>query len=312
MAKIKKLLKETILSLGLLGTMQTTTQAVGLENKLAPPSPEYKDVMHTKPEWKEINKGIEFTTVDVYRGKDLVDRLAVLKVDPKYNGLKVYSAFDPKTQTLDPKRYYNIEGWEMFSKALAMFNSAQYEAQPWGKPCGPVLERGVELGHKNNNASGVLVSEPKDDKLLFIDLIDLRYDQFDMNKTPYTEAVTHWPILLDRKGNIRVKNTDWQADRTVVAMDYDNNFLVFNTSNGFFTLYNFGRFLKDSDQRIDKGFNIKTAMNMDGGYEADLIVNTSNFKYLHYGQYETYGPSRNATVLNGKIGLPTAVGIFPR
>ena len=70
--------------------------------------------------------------------------------------------------------------------------------------------------------------------------------------------------------------------------------------------------MKDSNQRKNKGFNIHTAMNMDGGYEANMVVKTPKLSYITYGEFETYGPNNDATIFGLKIKIPGAIGVFPR
>jgi len=182
-----------------------------------------------------------------------------------------------------------------------------------GGSCGLNIRRGKTFGpKKNDKVKGMLVSGPIKEGLPEMDLLDFKYDKFDANNVLYKEGVQHWPILLDRTSSIRVKKTDWQANRTVVAKDWNKNILVFTTEGGFFTLYNFGKFLKESNQRKDKGFNVHTAMNMDGGYEAEMMIKSDKINYLTYGKYETYGVNNNVSVLDARMDLPTILGIFSK
>ncbi|MBU2616982.1 MAG: phosphodiester glycosidase family protein [Nanoarchaeota archaeon] len=97
-------------------------------------------------------------------------------------------------------------------------------------------------------------------------------------------------------------------NRTVVAKDYEGNIIFFTTEGGFFTLFNFGRFLRDEGKEYD----IHTAMNSDGGYETQMCVRTPNFTCTTYGQFETYGPNRNVSIKNARIPIPGVIGVFPR
>ena len=194
-----------------------------------------------------------------------------------------------------------------------MVNGAQYMADPYYMPCALVICDGAIKGPKaNKQVRGMLVAEPRTTGVPQADLLDFEYDSFDHRTTPYTQGVQHWPILLDRKGKIKVSKTDWQANRTVVARDSSGRILFFTTEGGFFTLYNFGLFLKESNARKDGGFFVDTAMNLDGGYEANMIVKTDTVSYLTYGAFETYGAGKNASVFGWKIKLPGVIGVFPR
>lgn len=256
---------------------------------------------HSEIERKIIREGLEFMRHDVFNGEELVDRVAVVKADPQHNRFKVFLGYENNP-------YLDIEEWQEVTKADVIFNSAQYMADPLGYPCALTLSDGkIEGPLRNQQVRGMLVAEPRDSlNLPLADLLDFKYDNFDYGNTSYIEGVQHWPVLLDREGKIRVSKTDWQANRTVVAKDFDGDILVFVTEGGHFTLYNFARFLRENK------FNIHTAMNLDGGYEAEMAVNSSEFKYVTYGQFETYGIKNDASVLGAKIGLPNVIGIFPR
>ena len=110
-----------------------------------------------------------------------------------------------------------------------MFNSAMYEVDEkyFGAPRALVISGGKpKFPVTAHYVSGMVVAEPTDPSLPKIDLLDLRYDSFDLETTLYTEGVQHWMILLDRKGKIPIKESDWQANRTVVAKDKNKNFLA--------------------------------------------------------------------------------------
>ena len=265
-------------------------------------------VFHTKIKWDNIGEGLDFSRTFVYRNDNLIDIISAVKINPENNKIQVFNSYTPRGV-----HARNIENWQKHTGATVMINSAQYMADPMYMPCAPVIQQGKLIGPRHNRLTrGMLVSEPKDKNVPLADLLDFDYDSFDLNNTTYTEGVQHWPIILDRAGKVKVKRSLWQANRTIVAKDNDKNMLFLTTEGGYFTLFNFGHFLKDSNSRQDKGYNIHTAMNMDGGYEANMIVRAPGLEYLTYGSFETYGPGQDYTVFNTKIPIPGAVGVFPR
>jgi hypothetical protein len=124
--------------------------------------------------------------------------------------------------------------------------------------------------------------------------------------------VQHWPILLDRNGKIKVKKTGWQANRTIVAKDFKGNILLLITEGNYFTLYNLGLFLKESNARADHGLSIHTAMNLDGGSEANMVVKTKQFSYLRYGPFEGTDKPGFSLFNWGKVKIPGVIGVFAR
>ncbi len=274
------------------------------------PSPDYYNIYHNPIKWENAAKGLDFSRTEVYRDNKLVDIIATIKINPEKNKIRV---FNGNTETGTESAW--IERWQERTGALAMINGNQYMAEPLHYPCALVICDGKQKGPKYNQYSrGMLVAEPNDleGKLKKADLLDFEYDSFDYRTTPYTQGVQHWPILLDREGKIKVNETSWQANRTVVAKTKEDEILFMTTEGGYFTLYNFGKFLNESNQRADKGFNVHTAMNMDGGYEAEMVVKTPEISYVNYGEFETQGRGKNLTVFNIKLSIPGVIGVFPR
>lgn len=273
--------------------------------------PKYRNTYHDKISWKQISNGLEFSRTGVYSGNDLIDVLATLRINPIQNKIRVFNGYSEKETLVG-----TIDEWRKATGALAMINSAQYMAEPYYKPCALMICDGKQKGPKYNQAArGMLVAEPiksLEGKIKQADLLDFSYDNFNSKDPTYQQGVQHWPILLDRHGKIKVKKSDWQANRTIVGKDNKENILFMTTEGGFFTLYNLGEFLKESNNRRDKGFNVHTAMNMDGGYEACMAIETPDLSYTTYGEFETYGPDKDATVFNWKIKIPSVIGVFKR
>ncbi len=268
----------------------------------------YEGVSRDSIEFSEIGKCLYFDTVNVYKKGHLVDRVAVTKINPQENRIRVFSGYDEKTRTHES---LTIEDWQKKTGASVLINSAQYQADPWARPCALMICDGEQKGPiKNQSVRGMFLVNPKDSSLPEIQMLDSQYDEFNNFMFPmaknYNQGVAHWPILLNRNGEIKVFPTDWQANRTAIAKDRRGNVLMFTSEGGFFNLYNFGKFLKES------GLNIETAMPMDGGYEAEMRVKVPGFNYTTYGQFETYGENEDVSIPRARCTLPAVIGIFPR
>jgi hypothetical protein len=152
---------------------------------------------------------------------------------------------------------------------------------------------------------GMFVAEPKgiSPDLPRATILDLLATPVSPKNLPWTQGVESFPLLLDYKGNIRVRDSEKNSNRTVIATDRVGNILVFNTSNRYFTLREMAQFLKASK------FEIDSAMNLDGGSEAQLLIKTKSFEYFSPPAWE----NPIGTLLDRKSPfLPTVVGVFPR
>jgi uncharacterized protein YigE (DUF2233 family) len=248
---------------------------------------------HTPPQWQTIGRGLTFTQVQVLKDDAVVEELAVVKIDPASNAFRVFHGA-PQAITV----------WQEELQAPIVFNGSYYRRD--GKPCGLVIADGKPIGPTGNRQMrGMFVAEPKgmSPDLPRATILDLLTTAVDPKKLPWTQGVQSFPLLLDYKGKIRVRDSEKRSHRTVIATDRNGNILVFNTSNRFFTLFEMAEFLKASK------FDIDSALNLDGGTEAQLYINTKEFKFYSPPSWEN---SIGNIIDQQKFWLPTVVGVFPR
>jgi len=251
------------------------------------------NLTHTPFQWQAIGRGLAFTQVDVLKDGEVVTGLAVVKIDPTANAFRVFHGA-PQA----------ITAWQEELKSPIVFNGSYYQRD--GNPCGLVIADGKPIGPTGNRQMrGMFVAEPKgmSPDLPRATILDLLTTPVDPLKLPWTQGVQSFPLLLDYKGKIRVRDSDKRAHRTVIATDRNGNILVFNTSNRFFTLLGMAEFLKGSK------FGIDSALNLDGGTEAQLSIQTKDFVFFSPPSWEN---SIGNIIDQQKFWLPTVVGVFPR
>ena len=263
---------------------------------LAPANLGAADLTHTSPQWQTLGRGLSFTRVEVIRegeDREVVATLAVVKIDPASNAFRVFH-HAPQS----------ITAWQQELQAPIVFNASYYG--PGYEPVGLIIADGRASGPANNRQMrGMFVAEPKgiSPDLPRATILDLLATPVNPKNLPWTQGVQSFPLLLDYKGNIRVRDSDKKSDRTVIATDRVGNILVFNTSNRYFTLREMAQFLKASK------FEIDSAMNLDGGSEAQLLIKTKDFEYFSPPAWE----NPIGSLLDRKSQfLPTVVGVFPR
>ncbi|MCX6815293.1 MAG: phosphodiester glycosidase family protein [Candidatus Aenigmarchaeota archaeon] len=248
---------------------------------------------HSDPSWQEIRDGLYFTRIEVSRAGKSVDSIGLVKAVPEHNKFQVFHDYNLKT----------IEEWQKHTGADVVFNSSYYQNDH--SPCGLIIMDGKMKGPKTNKAmTCMFVAEPTDGKPR-AKIINLRKEKYDPSHNIWNTGVQSFPMLLDEDGNIGTGKSNWYANRTAVCDDHKGDIIALTTEGGYFSLQDMGLFLKESR------LGIKNALNMDGGYEGDMMVRTRNFDYLTYGQWETQG-TRDISMSGAHILLPAVVGIFPR
>jgi uncharacterized protein YigE (DUF2233 family) len=248
---------------------------------------------NSPPQWRALAQGLNYAEIQVFRNDEPVDTLAVVKVDPANNAFRV-----------EHHQPQSITAWQEELGAPVIFNASYYCHN--AQPCGLILSNGKPIGPRHNSRMrGMFVAEPKglSPDIPRATILDLTSTHISVKNLPWTQGVQSYPLLVDYKGHIRVRNSQKTAQRTVIACDRNGFILIMNTNEAYFTLHDFARFLKDSTLEID------SALNLDGGTEAQLYIKTKDFEKFSPSSWG----SRLGSLLNQeKFWLPTVVAVFPR
>lgn len=249
------------------------------------------------PRWRSLAPGLEFTLV---RGDPYCRRgspeIAVLRIDPA----RVAIAVHHYTQRPEQKPLSIVE-WLRATGATAAFNAGQY--YPDYSYMGLLVSEGRALSptpHPGFRAA--LAAEPVGGGA-GAHVLDLAADSLADVAHAWREVAQSF-MLFDRSGNVRVRQSDQEANRTVVAEDRAGHLLVL-TSEGGYTLWEFARWLQDS--RLD----VSHAMSMDGGLEAELCVHAGRFAYASFGHWNPNGRSAEASE-GGRVPLPAVITVTAR
>jgi len=274
---------------------------------------EIDTLYHPSVEWEEIADGLWFSRTPVYRvekgGKEtLVDVIAATKMDSKHNKVRVLDSYDPRGTVTK-----GISAWQRDTGAHVIINGPQFMAKPENYPCALVISDGRLIGPKHSKAArGVFLAEPTREGLPYSKIIELRRESFDPDNIGYAQGVMHWPLLYTYGGEVEAKPTLWQASRTAVGIDRRGNVMFLNTESGFFTLYNFGNFIRANDRRGEGSFSLGQLLNMDGGWLAGMRVETPSVSYVTDTRFETRGPAPGIEPYTAEVPIPCVLGIFPR
>lgn len=197
-----------------------------------------------------------------------------------------------------------VSEWAEHLSAPVVFNAGQFDEKD--RHLGWVKASGQWLSHTQKSKwKGVLLSRPKPIARAtrpWATLVDLR--ETSVAVVDDYEHVLQSMMLTDTKGRVRVRESDKLASRTVLAEDSLGRILLFVTQ-GAATLADMARWLPTTN------LDIVRAMNLDGGFEAQAAIRTSELQRTFLGQYGTRGGifSVGAGVL--KQPLPAVVGVFP-
>ena len=214
-----------------------------------------------------------------------------------------------------------IEAWAQALGAAIVFNAGQFDER--FQHLGWLKASGAWLSAQRKPAwMGVLVSQPLGpagrDAVAATDapgasgtpgtLTPLPWAQLiDLERDPpgvidhYAHAVQSM-MLVDEAAKVRVRRTDRAACRTVVAEDKEGRILIVATE-GAVTLQALATWLPSS------GLGIVRAMNLDGGVESQLAINTPELRLTLYGQYGAESSVFEAHSLMVRAPLPAVVAV---
>ncbi len=240
--------------------------------------------------WRTVKPGLEFATL---RGEPFCRRgssaIAVVRVDPKLIAVR---AQHYTRMTAD--RPLSIVEWQRRTHAIGVFNAGQYYPDfgymgllvSGGKAVSPRLHASYKAALVAGPVAGGNGAR----------VLDLEKTPLDPRKPGWLEVAQSF-MLFDQEGGVRVRRTDRVANRTVVAED-ESGHLVVIVSEGGYTLADFAELLRRSSLRLTH------AMSMDGGLEAQLVLDAPGLRYATFGEWK---PGVSSTAPGANVPLPAVI-----
>ena len=254
------------------------------------------------PEWRTLAPGLEFALLDGGAGCRKGDcHVAVVRADPASWRPGLHHVGESQTAgSLD------AAGWQERTGAAVVVNASQY--YPDRRPMGLFVKDGHNLGTSLiPKWKGVLAADPDraaGPGLAPTVLLDLDLDRFDAATTPYRVLLQSF-MLLDRNGKKRVRKSDWHANRTVVATDKKGR-LMLATTRGSWTLWELADWLARAPL-----LSVHQAMSLDGGFEAQMVIQAGKFEYESFGGYHV-DDRGDHSIPGVRVNLPGVLVIVPK
>jgi len=244
-------------------------------------------------QWRDLAPGVEFTIV---HGEPYCRRgpaaIAVLRLDPAKVRLRVRHY----TETRD-KRPLDVVEWKRRTKSVAVFNAGQF--YPDFRYMGLLASGGRWLSRKAHPGyQALLVADPHDGSG-GARVLDLTSHPSSPDSLPWNEVAQSF-MLFDTTGTLRVRRSERIANRTVVAEDTHGRLLVM-VSEGAYTLADLAHVLQNTPLQL------RHAMSMDGGREAELVVERKLFRYASFGKWEADDEHPSAPA--ARVPLPTVITV---
>ena len=196
-----------------------------------------------------------------------------------------------------------IEEWHKRTGHAVLFNAGLFREN--FSYLGLLYKDGQSLGSRRHATwQGLFVAEPAVAGLKNARVLDLTVEGFDERRPPYREAAQAL-MLLDHRGNIRVRQTGKRAYQTIVAEAGNGHILIFK-SRDLMTLYDIGQCLRDAVP------SVRQAMAMDGGSSSDLLVSESLWREERHTDDRMPWKMLFGGGGGAHIPLPTVIGVSSR
>ena len=248
--------------------------------------------------WERLANGLSVSVWSPGESCPSVPSLLAIDIDPDHTRFAVHHY--AQEHLAHPP---TIEEWHKRTGHAVLFNAGLFREN--FSYLGLLYKDGRSLGSRRHATwQGLFVAEPSVAGLKNARVLDLTVEGFDEQRPPYREAAQAL-MLLDHRGNIRVRQTGKRAYQTIVAETGTGHILIFK-SRDLMTLYDIGQCLRNTVP------SVRQAMAMDGGSSSDVVVSESLWRD---GQHTEDRMSWKPLFGGGSvthIPLPTVIGVSPR
>ncbi|MFA5995547.1 MAG: phosphodiester glycosidase family protein [Patescibacteria group bacterium] len=182
-----------------------------------------------------------------------------------FNILKFSSTVHPVRLAIDSEHPKTIKQWQLELNAVAVINAGYFDENndPTTrhvidkKNYGPALTGNTGFAYTTNNKQWQIISTQTE------------------VLTQAIWGVQAYPLLLNNNQIAFAKGSDNIAQRTVIALDNQNQVYFITTEYGMLSLNQLADLLKNQT-----GLALQTALNLDGGTSTGLAINIEALTYL--------------------------------
>ena len=244
--------------------------------------------------WRTIADRFEVADLAAMVDGREVDRLLLARIDPAKYRFDVRTAYRGDT---------GLDDW-MDRLRPALVVNGSYTGRD-GRPSTPVLSRGAPLGPEAYDArAGAFVSAAPFTGVRALSGVGWA-DAF----RGADNAMVSFPLLVSGGQPGPVRSSRWLANRSFVGQDNDGRVIIGTTTDAFFPLDRFARFL------LDAPIGLAYALNLDGGPVASQGIALNGFERRSYGRWEAKVEGDRADLLMwpyGSVAMPIVLAVFPR
>lgn len=247
--------------------------------------------------WRTLKPGFDIAELPVLSDRGEVDRIDLVRIDPKLYTFSVHNQAAVK---------WTIDDWEKaLPKAAVIVNGSFFG--PGRTPDTPFISGGRNLGPQTYDAkAGVFVAGG--DGARIVDLT--AGGDWQTAAIGADNAMVAYPLLIgsDRQSHVTVKSR-WLANRTFVAQDSAGRIVIGSTREAFFSLEREADFLRVAMP------DLVLALNLDGGPVACQSVRLGGVHRLHIARWEAQVRGDKVNLLNLPIGesdMPIVLAVTPK
>jgi len=245
--------------------------------------------------WTKAQDGFDIAWLDVKVGDDVIDGIALARIDPSQHRFAVLQ---------EPSGKKHLEDWMRDTGAELIVNASYYDRK--GAPATPVVNQGIVSGPLDYQSQhGAFVIKARRG-----DIRDLRIDQW-RDLFEHAEAgLVSYPLLVAPGGVKRTAASQWLANRSFIGVDNQGRVLIGTTQSAFFSLDRLAEFLKIVIP------DLKAALNLDGGPVASQAIELGDVRRTIHGRWELQGQNGKGRLLPISVfmtaPMPVVIAVFKR
>jgi exopolysaccharide biosynthesis protein len=249
-------------------------------------------------QWKQISKGLEYGVFKAPKKSYVGDsRIRVLRIDPKEYTFHLRNASSPKEGEL-----MSVRQWAKKHNFVAAINASMYQKDRLTS-----ISLMKSKSHTNNPSLSrhktVLAFTPKKEDFTPAALIiDRECEKFKEKKSRYKSFVQSIRMVSCQGKNVwKPSKQSWST--AAIANDKNGNILFIHVRSPYSTheLINI---------LLELPLNIRTAMYVEGGQQAQMYVKGDDREYILLGRYRSQFTGNS--IANFGWPVPNVIGIKKR